>query len=215
MATECFHTLSVCMARIGRLDTDGSPLAGAGNLYTTDAIVSLTMALQLKEGADFSQDNGCGNLCFAFKERDQIEGLELQTSWCHADPELAELLSGGDLITDGYGDTTGYAAPYVGTIPNPDGVSLEIWTKNIQGSALDADYPYVRWVFGRTFWTPADRTFEAGPIIHPYTGEAQENSNFGDGPVNDWPYISDRLWQYNGDTTLPTSACGAQELVAS
>lgn len=203
------------MARIGRLDTDGSPLAGDDNLYVTDSIISLTMAVQLKDGQDFEQDNGCGNLCFAFKERDQIKGLNLQTSWCQADPELTELLSGGELIALIPGATTGYAAPYVGTIPNPDGVSLEVWTKNIQGSAIDATYPYVRWVFGKTFWTPADRTFEAGPIVHPYTGEAQENANFGDGPAADWPYISDRLWQYNGDTTLPTSECGAQELVPS
>lgn len=202
------------MSRVGKLDSDGSPLAGLKNLYVSDAIVSLTMSLDLKAGQDFEQDNGCGNLCFAFKERDQIKGLNMQVSFCHADPELTYLLSGGDLITSGL-NTVGYAAPEVGTIPNPDGVSLEVWTKNIEGSALDADFPYVRWVFGRTFWTPADRTFQAGPIIHPYTGEAQENVNFGNGPSNDWSYTSDRLWQYAGDTTLPSSECGAQELVAS
>lgn len=214
MATTCFHTLSVCMARVSQLDANGAPLAGTTNLYVTDAIISLTLQLQLKAGQDFEQNNGCGDLCFAFKERDQIKGLNLQASFCHADPELTVLLSGGELITS-VGDTVGYAAPEVGTVPQENGVGLEVWTKNIQGSALDPDFPYVRWVFGRTFWTPADRTFQAGPIVHPYTGEAKENANFGNGPANDWPYTSDRLWQYAGDTTLPTSECGSQELVAS
>jgi hypothetical protein len=202
------------MSRVGKLAANGHPLAGAKNLYVSDAIISLTMAVELKAGQDFEQNNGCGNLCFAFKERDQIKGLDMQVSFCHADPELAQLLSGGDLITDG-GDTIGYAAPEVGTVPNPDGVSLEVWTKNIDGSALDNDFPYVRWVFGRTFWTPDSRTFAEGPIVHPYTGNAEENDNFGDGPANDWPWTSDRLWQYAGDTVLPSSECGASELVAS
>lgn len=212
--SECFHTLSVCMSRVAKLAPDGSPLAGEKNLYVTDSIISLTMAIQLKEGAEYEQENGCGDLCFAFENPDQIKGLDLQVSFCQEDPELTVLLSGGDLIETG-GETTGYAAPYVGTVANPDGVSLEVWTKNIQGSALDADYPFVRWVFGRTSWVIADKTFEAGPIVHPFTGKAQENASWLDGPVNDWPYISDRLWQYNGDTELPESECGAQELVAS
>lgn len=214
MASECYHTLSVCAARVGRLDTDGSPLSGTGNLYETDSIISLTMGIELKEGADYEQNNGCDNLCFAFKEQDQIKGLNMQVSFCQEDPELTELLSGGDLITSG-GNSIGYAAPAVGTVPNPDGVSLEIWTKNIQGSAVDADYPWVRWVFGRTKWTIADKTFEAGPIVHPFTGKAEENENFGDGPRSDWPYISNRLYQYAGDTDIPTSTCGALTLTGS
>jgi hypothetical protein len=202
------------MARVARLDTDGSVLAGDGNLYTTDAVISVAMSVQLKAGADFEQDNGCGDLCFAFKNRDQIKGLDLQSAWCKDDPELRELLSGGEVITDGY-NTVGYAAPYVGSVPNPDGVSLEIWTKNIQGSGLDPIFPYIRWVFGRTFWVPADTTFAAGPIVWPYTGKAEENANWNDGPVHDWDFVSDRLWQWQGDTDLPTSECGATELLAS
>lgn len=214
MSSQCYHTLSVCMSRVAKLAANGAPLAGAKNLYVTDSIISVTLSVQLKAGQDFEQDNGCGELCFAFKNRDQIKGLDLQSSFCQEDPELTQLLSGGDLLTTG-GNTTGYALPYVGTVPNPNGVSLEIWTKNIDGSAVDASYPYVRWVFGRTYWTPADTTFAAGPIVHPFTGKADENAHWDDGPVNDWDYISDRLYQYNGDTDLPTSACGAQALIAS
>lgn len=213
--SQCYHTLSVCMARVAVLDTDGEPLAGEGNLYVTDSIISLTLAPQLKEGAEYEQENGCGNLCFSYTNRDQMKGLDLQLSLCQEDPELTQMLTGGDLITtDGYG-TTGWAAPYVGSVPNENGSSLEIWTLNIQGSSLDDDFPYVRWVFGRSYWTPTDKTFAAGPIVHPYVGHADENANWGDGPVNDWDFISDRLWQYNGDTDLPTSECGAQELVPS
>jgi hypothetical protein len=211
---ECYHTLSICMARVAKLASNGYFLTGSKNLYVTDSILTLTLQLQLKAGADFEQDNGCGNLCFAFKNPDQIKGLNLQASFCQEDPELTELLSGGTLIASG-GNSIGWAAPYVGTVPNPDGVSLEVWTQNINGSDIDASYPYVRWVFGKTRWTPADKNFAAGPIVHPFTGVAYQNPHFEDGAAEDWPYVSDRLWQYAGDTDLPSSVCGGQQLTAS
>lgn len=212
--TTCYEELNVIMARVCRLNSNGSPKAGVGNLYVTESIVSLTMAIQIKAGASHEAPNGNGRLCFSYDEPDIIKGLNLQSAWCQDDPELRAMLSGGDLITTG-GVTTGYAAPKVGTSPDTDGCSLEIWTYNIEGSDIDPDVPYVRFVFGKTTWTPADTTFANGPITHPYTGKAKENKNFLDGPANDWPYTSDRLWQYNGDTELPESMCGAQELIAS
>lgn len=214
MATNCFKTLSLCRLRIARLDASGVPEPGAKNLYVTDSQISLTLGLEISEGDDFEVKNGCGDICFSFKDRDQIKGLNLELAVCTADPELTELLTGGDLLTSG-GDTVGYALGSVGSVGNENGVSVEAWTKNISGSSLDADYPYVRWVFPKTFWTHSDRTFENGPITHSYTGEGQENVNWFDGPANDWDYTSDRLFQYAGDTTLPTAACGAQTLVAS
>lgn len=214
MATVCLKTLQLCRLRIARLEPNGVPDPGAGNLYVTDQQISLTLGLEISEGDDFEQKTGCGDICFSYKDRDRVKGLNLQLSLCTADPELTELLIGGDLITDG-GDTIGYALPEVGTTGNPYGVSLEAWTKNISGSSLDPDYPYVRWVMGKTFWTPSDKTFENGPIVHNFTGKGEENVNFHDGPANDWPYTSDRLYQYAVDTALPTAQCGAQVLPVS
>lgn len=214
MATVCFKTLQLCAIRLARLEANGVPDPGAGNLYVSDQMISLTVGVEISEGDDFEQKNGCGAICFSFKDRDQITGLNLQLSLCTAEPEITELLIGGDLLLDG-ADTRGFALPAVGTIGNELGVSLEAWTKNISGSTLDADFPYVRWVFPKTFWTLADKTFENGPIVHNFTGKGEENVNWFDGPANDWSYDSDRLLQYAADTSLPTASCGAQSLAVS
>lgn len=214
MATECFKLLQFCRIRIADLYSNGVPAQGAKSLYVSDQQISLTIALNLSTGDDFEQKTGCGDVCFSFKDRDKIKNLNLTLSICTHEPELTQLLVGGDLLTSG-SDTVGYALPAVGSVGNVNGVSLEGWTKNIRGSTLDEDFPYVRWVFPRTYWTPSDKTFENGPIVAAFTGTGEENDNWFDGPVNDWDFESGRLWQYAGDTALPTASCEAVTLVAS
>lgn len=214
MASNCFHLLSLCRIRVARLEPNGVPDPGAGNLYVSDAQISLTLGLEISEGDDFEQKNGCGDICFAFKDRDKIKGLNLELSLCDADPQMAELLTGGTVFTSG-SEAVGYALPPVGDVGNEFGVSVEAWTKNISGSTLDADYPYVRWVMPKTFWTFSDKTFENGPIVQAFTGKGEENANWHDGPANDWDFTSTSLFQYAGDTSLPTAQCGSQTLPVS
>lgn len=214
MPTNCFHTMQLCRLRVARLEANGVPDPGDKNLYVTDAQISLTLGLDITEGDEFEVKNGCGDVCFAFADVDRIKGLNLEIELCMADPELFVLLTGGDLLTVG-AETVGYALPPVGETGSEAGCSLEAWTKNITGSDLDADYPYIRWVFPKTRWTFADKTFENGPITHSFTGKGYENSNWHDGPANDWDYTSDRLFQYAGDTALPAPVCGAQTLLVS
>lgn len=214
MASNCFHTMQLCRLRVARLEPNGVPDPGTGNLYITDAQISLTLGLDVSEGDEFEVKNGCGDICFAFTDVDRIKGLNLELALCSADPELFELLTGGDRLTSG-SETVGYALPEVGSAGNENGCSIEAWTKNITGSDLDPDFPYVRWVFPKTRWTFADKTFENGPITHSFTGQGYENSNWHDGPANDWDYTSNRLFQFAGDISLPTAACGAQTLPVS
>lgn len=214
MASNCYHLLSLCRIRVARLESNGVPDPGAGNLYVSDAAINLVVGLEISEGTDHEQKNGCGDICFAFTERDKIKGLNLEIQLCDADPEMAELLTGGELLTSG-GETVGYALPPVGEVGNEFGVSIEAWTKNIDGSTLDANYPYVRWVFPKTFWTFADKTLEDAPIVQAFTGKGEENVNWFDGPANDWDYTSDRLFQYAGDVALPAATCGATALAVS
>lgn len=213
--TICIKMLQFCRMRVAVLNPDGTPKEGAGNLYVTDQQISLGIGLNLEAGADMVQKTGCDEIAFSHKTRDKVKNLTLQLSLAIAEPQITQMLIGGTLLLDGSGNTRGYALPEVGEVGNEDGVSIEGWVKNIDGSTLNADWPYIRWVLGKTFWTPADRTLENNPIVNNFTGTGEENANWGDGPANDWDYASDRLYQYAGDTDLPEPQCIAQELIAS
>jgi hypothetical protein len=96
---------------------------------------------------------------------------------------------------------------------------MEGWTLNISGSGIDSTYPYVRHVFGRTLWTPSDKSLENNPITNAFTGVGRENEALYDGPANDLPFTEEDQWSslytWYGDTSLPNTACGATALAAA
>lgn len=215
MATDfCPHLLQFCRVRVGKLAANGNPLPGAKNLYVSSGQVSLGITMNLEAGDDFVQKNGCGEICYSFKARDQVKNLALTLQMCDHDPEFKVLMQGGSLLT-ALGDTVGYKLPNVGSVGAEDGVSLEGWVKNITGSGVDTTYPYVRFVLPRSTWTPGDLTLEANPIPANYTGEGVNNANIADGPVNDIDFdLSDTVLAYFGDTDLPDAQCEALALAS-
>lgn len=97
----------------------------------------------------------------------------------------------------------GYQYPALLSVPNPYGVSVEIWQKAIvrgtgyQGTtpypSLGDDDPYlpasawVRWgIFRVLNLHHADIAIEDKESMAAFTGFAIENPNFGTGPVGDW-----------------------------
>lgn len=212
----CVHTLQFCRIRLARLDSNGVPSPGADNLYVSDQQISLAVTLNELAGVDFTQPTGCGEIAYSFQEPGKVKNLDLVLNLATADPELVQLLIGGDLITSG-GEVIGFALPAVGTTGNINGTSIEAWTKNITGSDVDPSYPYIRFVFPKTRWTPDAKTLDNNPINHQFKGVGYENPNWYDGPNNDWPDTdtSYRLYSYAGDTSLPTPFCGTQALAAS
>lgn len=214
MASRCFKLLRFLRVRVEQLAADGSPVAGAGNLFVADTQVSLAIGYNNRAGDDFEQINGAGDICFAFLEPDQYKNLTLSLVMCDHNPEFMELLLGGDLISDG-GVNIGYALPEVGTAGNENGVALTGWTHNISGSGVDSEYQYVKHLFPKTAWTPADKTFENNPITNAFTGVGYENAQYFDGGQNDWSGVSDRLWQFQGTNSIPDASCNAGSLLAS
>lgn len=212
---ECHHLLRFVRARFAQLDTDGSFVSGPKNLYVTNTGISLVIGYNNEAGDDFSQKNGSGDICFSYLDTDKYKSLTLGISFCDHDPEAQVLLVGGELLVVG-GNTIGATLPRVGTAGNARGVSLEGWTLNIEGSGVDATYPYVRHVFGRTVWTPDGKTLENNPIVNAFTGVGRENAAFFDGPANDviFPSQMASLYSYYGDHDIPDPVCGGQQLTA-
>jgi len=212
VANDCAASIQACATRVSILDDDGAPLAGSTNLYVTDSLVRLTATPEVTEGEDFEVKNACGSLCVTFKDCDRLKRMGFELEICVPDPELSAMLVGGTVLS--VGGAVGFAPAPVGS-GCPPFVSLEVWTKRIIDGEQDATFPYWWWVFPRTTWQVAPRTFENAPMANVFTGFGTENTNWSDGPTNDWPTQSDRLFQYMPSATIPTPACGFQSLVAS
>jgi len=110
----------------------------------------------------------------------------------------------------------GYRAPLVGTDPKPNGIGLEFWTNAMSDGAVSSNLPYMHWVLGRAKIRPSD-AWKAGAedaMLPAFEGFSEQNANFGDGPVGDWPYPSDRVWQFARVAELPDLTPGFIEVLA-
>lgn len=99
----------------------------------------------------------------------------------------------------------GYRAPEVGGDPLPNGVSIELWSRAVTDGAFASDLPYIHWVLPRAYVRPSDSLNLSGSdaMTPTFEGWSNQNQNWGDGPEGDWPYGSDRVWQYARVATVP------------
>jgi hypothetical protein len=109
--------------------------------------------------------------------------------------------------TAGPGTGTGYQAPTLGIVGNPNGVSIEFWEKRISTGQQATDYPYWRYVLPRV----QNMHIESHDITNAnlqtiMTGQAFQNPNWGTGPDGSW----------NIDTTKwrQRQICGVQTIPA-
>lgn len=213
MANPCYGGVQACRLRVARLDAGGAPDTGEDNLYVTDSIIQIQSTPEVEAGDEFTQKNGCGDICVSFKGKDHIKRVGLSLSLCQLDGELLEMLTGGSVLTSG-GDTVGYAMAASDDDPIP--VSVEAWAKAWDGSqqAVDgSDSLYWRFVWPSTTWVMGQHTLANGVITIPLTGIGIENSGFGTGPGGDLPGAIPGAEAFLIDTALPDATCGYQELV--
>jgi hypothetical protein len=109
-------------------------------------------------------------------------------------------------LSAGPGDAVGYQAPTLGPVANPNGVSVEFWTRRIIDGQPDPSYPFYRWVFPKLTGAhplPFDVTNANLQTIT--EGQSWENPNWGDGPFSDWGFDSSRWHQFaaEGPCLLP------------
>jgi hypothetical protein len=106
----------------------------------------------------------------------------------------------GNNLTD-----IGYRAPEVGSEAVPNGIGLEFWTAAIQDGSYAANLPYLHWVLPRSKVRPSDAWALNGEnaLLPGFEGWSEQNQNWGAGPADDWPYESDRVWQFARVATLP------------
>jgi len=199
--------------RVTKLDQTGRPLVGPNNSYKTDALIQAQIGLEYEDGDEIVQKNGAGIICLTYKapdslKRGTITGLQI----CTPDPNVLAFMTGGNVLERGAAQV-GYQAPEVGSDPNPNGFSLELWTRAIIDGAYSG---YFWWVLPRANVRPSGDWSLSGsdPLVPEFEGTCTQNPNWLDGPQNDWEFPSERVWQFVETATLPDLTPGFESVDA-
>lgn len=199
--------------RVAQLDQNGVPTPGTDQLYVTDAFTKVSVAPVYTNGAEIERKNAQGETCTHYKSADTFKRMDITIELCSPDPYLAAMLSGGDVLTNLL--RTGFAPPALGPITG-DGLSVEVWSRRIDEGEEDADSPYGWWVYPRVKNLRLGN-YEHGDsdVLPVFTGQAYENPNWLDGPLNDWPVASTKVFQTMPTAELPTAQVGYFDIAAS
>lgn len=205
--------------RVANLDSNGVPTPGASNLYVSAAFTKVTLSPVYTTGTEIEQKNAQGQICVNYRSADSLKRMDVSVELCSFDPYLAQMLSGGALVTDAVTPARiGWKAPAIGPIADDGGISIEVWTRRIDDGEEDADSPYGWWIYPRIKNLQfSGYAHEDNPLLMTFSGQAYENPNWFDGPLNDWPNSSDsdRVVAYLPTGTLPTASVGYQTIAAS
>jgi hypothetical protein len=98
--------------------------------------------------------------------------------------------------TAGPGTGTGYAAPNMGIVGNPNGISIEAWAKRIRGGTQATDWPYWYYVWPKvTGMHTMPRDFTNANLQTILEGQAYSSTTWGSGPGLTWPFASTQVSQ--------------------
>lgn len=200
-------TLFALGFRVTQLDPTGAPVQGTQTCYVTDSLVTVSTGLDYTKPDVVTQNNGSGVVCVSYAAPASLTGAHIASMQiCVPDPIAKKFLLGGDLLLDSQDDEVGWAAPQIGSVPNPNGVSVEFFTRAVEDGTFANTYPYWHWVFPRcmSFQLSADEKLEATSSALPeFSADAQQNPNWGAGPDGAWQWRSDRVWQYARVAEIP------------
>lgn len=189
--------------RVSKLQANGAPVVGADGAYVTDNLVRIEFTVEYRDDEEKERTNGQGKTCLFYSAPGSVQSLTVNAlELCYPDPVLEALLGGGDVIVDTDDDPIGYAAPEVGSYADP--VSIEAWSSAMTDDGIDPDFPYLRWLFPwERLRHSGSRAINVDPMAAVFEGKGKQNANWGNGPMNDWDYISSRVYQVIREAAVP------------
>src|SRR5690348_7071096 len=101
MTSTCISQLDICATRVASLTSAGAPLTGAGNGYVSVAQQKLEVTVEVEEGEESTEKNGCGALMATFSEPDKIKGISFAVDYTHLDAALTEIKTGAESFSSG------------------------------------------------------------------------------------------------------------------
>lgn len=208
MAQDFAASVQGVVIRVTALNADGSVASGASACYVTDAFMHVSFEPQYEAGDDISEKNANGAVCIAYKAPDTMKNVKLEVAICEPDAELTAMLVGGTVLVSG-GQSVGWASPSVGADGIPNGCAIEVWSIAVANGAKRPTNPYFHFVFPYAKLTPSgSRVIQNGALANVFAGTGLGNAGFGTGPKGDWPFVSDRPYQYARSATAPIGQKG-------
>lgn len=190
--------------RVSRLAASGAPITGNAGTYVTNKFTKFSFTPEYEDGEEIQTKAADGSVCVYYKAADVLKSVSFTIDICEPNPDLYEMMAGGSVFTTGL-DSLGWAAPTLGTVVNPNGISVEVWTRAIENGRPATTLPYFHWVmpYGLSR-LDGERAMENGAMAHGFSGTASGNTGWGDGPGNDWTRTTAAPIQFDRKSTYPT-----------
>lgn len=210
VATDHANSFQAVAMRVGKLSAAGTALTASGSAWTSNQFISVGFTPTYQGGADVAQLAADGTLCADYKSPDMLRFVALSVSICNPEPELRQLMAGGTLFTPppGTGAVTGYGAPDRGSIPTPNGVALEVWSRAIINGKPASVNPYWMWIFPYCMlWATGETVLENGLPAMQFSGYGYGNPVWSsiDGA---WPFVTDKAYAFARAATVPAITNG-------
>lgn len=213
MAHKCLAVIDICRIRATRLDANGSPAAGANNVYVSDKLIQLAVTPDIEQGEEKTLKGGCrGCILATSKVPDLLKRFNFEFDMGIFEPGLLEMLTGAAVISDG-GDVVGISWPDQAfdcsgsAQPN---IAFEAWQNAWNQGGPDATLPYMHWVWPSTFWQVGAYTAGADFAQPKLTGFSRGNENWGLGIHDDLLQAVGPLGDGFFTDSIPTAECGYQ-----
>ncbi len=206
---QCGVPYGLCAVRVTRLDSDGNA--------DDDFVVSrnpITMGFNpnIDQGTDAISRNGCGCSVAKIKGQPVFNWFEFTFGKDVLEPAMEAMMTGDDPIIVA-GTTVGVnGSGSLECDELPAYVGFEFWAKHYLGSAQDATYALIHWVFPRTRWQWGDNTQEEGIGRTVLTGFSLTNPLWGGGPYGDGPPdgsdVTEWARWFTNDSLPDATECG-------
>ena len=187
MATRCFRSIQGLALRVTRLDACCAPATGTLCDYAvSESFVTLNLTAELEDPDEFIVKLANGKLCINETGCATLKRFNLEIEVCNADPDLFNIVSGVNTVTDYNGDVVGFEIDE--NLGDCNRFALEFWTKVVGDECVDPEtgaQQYLYWLLpcvsnGRL----GDITIENGPLTWTLTGEALPSSTWARGPFD-------------------------------
>lgn len=197
--------------QVTQLNQNGTPRVGTNTSYVTTQFMKFGYTVEYSKGVEIEEKAADGSICVYFQADDIIKRLTLSLEICNQSPDLAMLVTGGDVLQSvsnaAFG--SGYALPEWGALANPNGSAIEVWSKAIVNSRVSPTFPYWRWVFPECkMYFTGERAMDNGAMANAFSGYGIGNSSYGAGARGDWPFETDRAVVYAQAATAPIGVNG-------
>lgn len=211
MATKMLNSLKGRVIRLTRLDNCGVPVVGACSSIVTAGFITVEFAPEVEAGEEYTQKNAWGDFCISEKDADRNKWVNVSMSLCEVNPDVLDLVGGGNPITDGT-DTIGAS---FGQDNSLEAFAVEVWTKQAGGTCDGGNPEWGYFVAPYCINGSLDGsvTIENGTLTVDLKGEGQPaTADWGVNPYGDNPLLTvagfpvGDLWAVVRTTVQPPAA---------